>query len=345
MGRRDRWTATGGKAVRLAAVALVLGVVLAPAGAARAQGGVEVHVVGPGETLVFVAVAHDVALSDLASANGLDPAADIEPGHELVIPAWSGPAAASYTFHTVVAGDTVASIAAAYGVGIAEVIAANGIAEVEDLRIGLQLVIPLPEGSQPVAPVADDHESSASTAVLIAGVPTHRQQRSLSCEYAAVYIATSVFGAPIYEGDYYWSTPQSANPHYGFRGNIDGVWGNTDDYGIYAEALVPTLNAFGYVGEVSYGAEAAVLRGQLDLGRPVVVFLGYWGETGFYETDETGSYKLVAGYHSVVAYGYDEGGVYVSNPGQGTLEYYGWDWFLDAWSVMDGMALAVYPMA
>ena len=190
----------------------------------------------------------------------------------------------------------------------------------------------------------DTAGTSPGTGVIIGGVPAYKQARSLSCEYASVYIATSVFGDPIAEDEYIWSTPQADNPHFGYRGNIDGPWGITDDYGIYAEALVPLLEARGYVGEVSYGADAGYLEAQIDAGRPTLVWFATRGDTSFYEWDADGNrFKLVPYEHVAVVYGYDEGGVYISDPGPGEYRYYTWGWFLDAWAVLDGMSLAIYP--
>jgi hypothetical protein len=45
--------------------------------------------------------------------------------------------------------------------------------------------------------------------------------------------------------------------------------------------------------------------------------------------------------HVMVAYGYDDDGVYLSDPGSGTYVYYGWDTFMGLWNVLDGMALGV----
>lgn len=234
--------------------------------------------------------------------------------------------AAADEIHIVEPGETVAAIANTHGITLDTVITTNAIADVGNLRIGERLVIPDGEG------------------VVIPGVTPYQQQRSLSCEYASVYIATTVLGEPIFESDSIAATPLDPNPHRGFRGDIDGEWGNTDDYGVYAEALVPNLDQHGYAATVSYGADAAKLRAQIDAGRPTIVWLGYWGETGTYETDASGwSYKLVPGYHNVVVYGYDESGVYVANPGNGTLQTYGWESFLTMWSVLDGMALAISP--
>ncbi len=181
-------------------------------------------------------------------------------------------------------------------------------------------------------------------AVLIAGIPEYQQARSLSCEYASVQIATMSFGDPIWEEDSFAETGLADNPHFGFRGDIDGPWGITDDYGIYAEALVPHIQAHGYVAEVSYGADAEYLRSQINAGRPTIVWFATRGDTSFYETDANGNtYKLVPYEHVVVVYGYDEGGVYISDPGNGAYGYLSWSWFLDAWSVLDGMALSLYP--
>ncbi|MEA2594578.1 MAG: hypothetical protein QOF01_1047 [Thermomicrobiales bacterium] len=190
-----------------------------------------------------------------------------------------------------------------------------------------------------VVPEAGTEEDGGS-----GGFPTHYQEHNLSCEYAAIQIATTWFGAPIYEGDALAMVPSAVNPHDGYRGDIDGPWGGSDDYGIYAEPLVPLLNAYGYAGEVWYSADAGSLRAQLDAGHPTLVWIATQGETGFYEVDENGNpFKLVPWVHVVVAYSYDEGGVSVSDPGTGSLDYVSWDWLLNAWSVLDGMALSVYP--
>lgn len=236
-------------------------------------------------------------------------------------------------------GDTIADIAERYGVPTAELIAINGISDVDNVLIGQRLLVPMAGGQAAAVP-------ATVSGPIIPGIPAYQQARSLSCEYASVFIATSAFGNPIYEDDYLWSIPESDNPHYGYRGNIDGAWGNTDDYGIYAEALVPMLESRGYVGEVSYGADADYLQAQIDAGHPVIVWIATRGDTGFYETGADGaSFKLVPYEHVVVAYGYDDAGVYVSDPGFGGLEQLSWDWFLSAWNVMDGMSLAVYPAA
>ena len=53
-------------------------------------------------------------------------------------------------------------------------------------------------------------------------VPTYQQQRSLSCEFAALYIATGAFGNPISEYAFDPVVGVSPNPHLGYRGSITG---------------------------------------------------------------------------------------------------------------------------
>ncbi|CAA9549782.1 MAG: hypothetical protein AVDCRST_MAG73-2757, partial [uncultured Thermomicrobiales bacterium] len=155
--------------------------------------------------------------------------------------------------------------------------------------------------------------------------------------------ATAAYGAGIPESVFWDTTPLSANPHWGYRGNIDGWWGNTDDYGIYPEALAPTLNANGFAADVFYGlGDPAALTARLDAGVPTLVWLGFWGDTAV-TLDDAGVYTVAAGEHVVVAYGYDGDGVYVSDPASGTMKFFAWDHFLAMWNVLDGMSLGVAP--
>jgi uncharacterized protein YvpB len=176
-------------------------------------------------------------------------------------------------------------------------------------------------------------------------VPVYVQQRNLSCEYAALTIATGAWGNPVSEWAFDDLVGWSANPHWGFRGDITGWWGNTDDYGVYPEALVGPLADFGFAGEVLYGqGDASVLTDHLNAGKPVVVWLGLWGDQSFYAYADDGTpFKLTPGYHVVVAYGYDANGVYVSDPAKGDYGFYDWGTFMTDWNVLDDMALAVAP--
>ncbi len=192
--------------------------------------------------------------------------------------------------------------------------------------------------------------SSSATASLIDGaqtkvwIPTYAQQRNLSCEYAAMYIATSAFGEGISEYSFDSVVGWSPNPHIGYRGNILGVWGRTDDYGVYATPLSWALDSFGFRGEVFYaGGDSDSLTTRLDQGKPVVVWLALWGDESIRETLDGRTFTVTAGMHVMVAYGYDSSGVYLSDPGSGTYRFYSWGDFMGMWNVLDGMGLAVSP--
>lgn len=193
-----------------------------------------------------------------------------------------------------------------------------------------------PAGSGPVP------ASGASASIA---VPNYVQQRNLSCEYAALQIATGAFGPGVSEYSFDAVVGLDANPHYGYRGSITGWWGNTTDYGVYAEPLAAALPRFGFYGETFYGqGDSAALTSRLDAGLPTLVWLGFWGDTGFYETGADGNtFLLVPGAHVVVAYGYDAAGVYLSDPALGTNRFFEWSKFMAMWNVFDGMALAVSP--
>lgn len=180
-------------------------------------------------------------------------------------------------------------------------------------------------------------------AVVIPGAFGYQQERGLSCEYSALAIATGMLGDWVSEYEFESVTPLNANPHWGYRGDITGSWGNTDDYGIYSTALVAPLNAFGFQAEAWYG-DSNDLVAQLDLGRPTLVWVGVRGDAGtFDETTADGTrYQLTPFMHVVTLYGYDDAGVYASDPGNGQLKHWRWDAFEAMWDVMDGMALSIY---
>ena len=176
-------------------------------------------------------------------------------------------------------------------------------------------------------------------------VPTYAQQRTLSCEYASAVIGMATFGNWVSEWAFDEMVPLSANPHWGYRGNINGQWGNTTDYGIYAEPLVAPLHAFGFWSQTFYGqGDTSQLKAYLNDGMPVIVWLGLWGNQSFLEYAGDGTpYRLVPGMHAVVARGYDDGGVYISDPGKGAYDFYAWPDFMWMWNVLNGMSLGLGP--
>ncbi len=173
-------------------------------------------------------------------------------------------------------------------------------------------------------------------------VPTHQQKHSLSCEYASLQIATSALGNEIPEDDFIPVVGLDNNPHYGFRGNIDGgyIFG-TDDYGVYPEPLAEALPEFGFTGEVFYGG-TSTLKSHLRAGHPVVVWIDLRYNTSFTMMINGESVTMAPRSHVVVAYGYSDEGVLISDPDSSTRKrLIPWADFNVMWSSMDQMALAV----
>lgn len=187
--------------------------------------------------------------------------------------------------------------------------------------------------------------SDAGPTVSVGGIIFYKQERNLSCEYAALHIATAAWGNPISEYSFDDVVGWSDNPHWGYRGDITGPWGNTTDYGVYAEPLATALAQFGFNGDVFYAdGDASQLTSRLDAGVPTVVWIAERGDQSQYETTADGtSYMLMAFEHVVVAYGYSDAGVYLSDPASASSKFYSWDDFMSMWNLMDGMGLGVSP--
>ena len=81
---------------------------------------------------------------------------------------------------------------------------------------------------------------------------------------------------------------------------------------------------------------------KIDADVPVLVWLGLWGDQSIIDETDGVTYKVTAGMHAVVAYGYDDDGIWVSDPAVGSPRHYPWSDFVYMWSVLDGMSLAVY---
>lgn len=312
-----------------------------------------------GDTLASVAAEFGVDPDAILASSYVADPPNLQPGDVIIIPdpgqspedAAAEAAAREGTSPWVAAayyvedGDTIESIAGSFGVDVEALVAFNGLDNPDLLEVGQRLLIPA---------ALDDATGEPVDGVGVSGlnvansppqwVPAHKQERNLSCEYASAFIATSAFGNGIPEQVFIDEVPKSKNPHYGYRGNIDGAWGGYDDYGVYPEALVPVLNEWGFVGEVFYAeGDPTPLENHLDAGHAVIVWMALWGDTGVkYHDDDT--YTIFAGEHVMVAYAYDDRGVYLSDPAHGTYKFMDWDTFTYVWGTSDGMSLAVYPM-
>lgn len=355
----DAWRACLAGSLRFGRMAAPRRVVMASmaalillAGAATTSLAQQRYEVQPGDTLESISNEFGVDAEGIYRSSYMPNGWEVSPGQVIIIPdPGQSPAEAAEMAanlegtspwvkgaHWVVYGDTLDSISAEWGVPVDVLMSFNGIADPTALIPGDRLLIPWERED---APVVSSVSSGPTVSVPVANF---MQTRNLSCEFAATYAATTAFGPGVSEQTFINSTPVTLNPHYGYRGNIDGQWGNTEDYGVYAEALVPTLNEHGFAGEVMYTqGNIDPLVAQLDAGHPVVAWLGFWGDTREVKHDD-GTYSVFAGMHVVTVYGYDDGGVYTMDPARGTTRYFDWATFIELWSVVDGMGLAVYPL-
>ncbi|MGQ0849182.1 MAG: LysM peptidoglycan-binding domain-containing protein [Actinomycetota bacterium] len=158
--------------------------------------------VEPGDTLAEIAIALGVSTADLARANNLSNPDLIRPGQMLVIP---GEVAAG--IHVVSGGETLAHIAARYGVAVADLVSVNLLANPNLIMIGQQISIPVHHAGLPgAADVAPTHTVAAGeTLAYIAA----RHQISVA-DLAAVNGITDT--SVIYAGTVLRLTGPTASP-------------------------------------------------------------------------------------------------------------------------------------
>lgn len=111
-----------------------------------------VHVVRAGEHLTGIARRYGTTIAAIVVANQIKDASYLRVGQRLTIPT-TGPGAAAGTspaatvaaagqLHVVASGETLTSIARAYGTTITAIVRTNGIADPSYLRVGQRLTIP-----------------------------------------------------------------------------------------------------------------------------------------------------------------------------------------------------------
>ncbi|HEX5955975.1 MAG TPA: LysM peptidoglycan-binding domain-containing protein, partial [Solirubrobacterales bacterium] len=153
--------------------------------AAPAATASRVHTVRAGEHLTGIAKRYGVTIAAIASANRLADPSRIFAGQQLTIPGSGGaakpaapapkpaapaaapaaPEATAARAHTVRAGEHLTGIAKRYGVSIASIVSANGLADPSRIFAGQQLTIP---GGGATAPAASVPTMPESMAVLVA---------------------------------------------------------------------------------------------------------------------------------------------------------------------------------
>jgi len=182
------------------------------------------------------------------------------------------------------------------------------------------------------------------TTSQIENMPVFAQQHYLSCEYAATRAAVARWGIQISEAEFIKAIPTNANPHLGFRGNIDSAWGGTTNYGIYPEPIARYLETRGFNTKLLWAGIDSI-KEEVSLGRPVVAWIsgGLTYANPFTAQSEDKSFLLMPFEHTVTIYSYNEGGIYVADPGFGTYNYYSWSEFSRSWSYLGNMAISIWP--
>lgn len=237
----------------------------------------------------------------------------------------------NYELHLVLPGETLTSIAEQYGLFEAQLLAANWHAQ-NGVTVGMILKIP----------------PAQMNGVRLVGVPAVQAQWPVASELAAAALATTYWGSAVTVDELMAVIPASENPHEGFRGDYTGMWGSTDNYGVYSGPLAAALESFGFTAEAFYAdGDAAALTSRIDAGAPVVVWITYQlkPQERVVVENESGRYSLIAEQHAVLVYGYDETGVMVVDVSDGLYHRLPWDAFLASWSLFDGMSLAISPVA
>ncbi|MCY4539470.1 MAG: LysM peptidoglycan-binding domain-containing protein [Chloroflexi bacterium] len=99
-----------------------------------------VHVVQRGENLFRIALQYDLFANEVAKANGITDNDSIVVGQRLIIPLIQDLPDEPLT-HTALAGETIHSIATAYGKTVEELLSLNALAEDAEVYVGQRLVI------------------------------------------------------------------------------------------------------------------------------------------------------------------------------------------------------------
>ena len=206
------------------------------------------------------------------------------------------------------------------------------------LLLGVLMLLSLAGGSLGTAEAA-----GIPSSYYIRGVPLYSQIHNLSCEYAAAKMVTAYWGEMVPEWQFIANIPVRDNPHFGYRGNIDGGGGGLWDYGIYSEPIANYLDSLGFYTNAFYG-DAASLKAEVAAGHPVIVWvtIALQYTTPVRTVEDGWPVKLVPGEHAVVVTGYDSGGVYVNGPAQGIRARFDWASFLRSWGYFDNMALSIW---
>ena len=126
---------------RLILLSVVLALLVLAVSPAAAQPGVTTYTVRPGDSLTALAQRYGITIEELAVANNLTVTTRLLVGQQLVIPV-AAPQAGALTTYRVQRGDTLSSIAARFNTTVQNLVALNGIANINRVYVGQVLNVP-----------------------------------------------------------------------------------------------------------------------------------------------------------------------------------------------------------
>lgn len=212
-------------------------------------------------------------------------------------------------------------------------------AEVEALRSAVNGIVDHVHEDQDSGP-----EQLTASMPDTAHLTVERQQQShnLSCESSAASMVAQYHGVQLSEEEVLAALPYNANPHLGFRGNVDGPTGGTTDYGVYAGPILDVLtahglNAVGVTGGLE-GIKSAIAR-----GNPVIAWVTYncLPSTPLTELVNGQQVTLVPNQHVVVVTGFSSEGIWANDPWDGQEDFYAISDFARAMSYFGDMAIEI----
>ncbi len=265
--------------IRTGLFVLILALLIVPAAAQEVATSSETvtYIVQRGDTFFRIALRYGVSMDALAQANNIADPSRIKAGQTLIIPGLVQPddspevvnplIAATPITHTVQRGEILSQIAQKYGVSVADILAANNIANPDRILVGQALQIWTADSSVPVETI----DTSAATTTDTAAAPAE----SAPVEVAATAVPSLTH--VVAQGEYLsgiarrygvsWTTVAEAN-------------GITDPNQIYAgmQLIIPNgtdIAAAVASGDLGVLASAGIVEpgAKIGTGREIVVVL------------------------------------------------------------------------
>lgn len=193
------------------------------------------------------------------------------------------------------------------------------------------------------APSPDSTSLDRPPLALVLDVPVYKQQHSLGCESTAAAMAANYHHVDVSEQDILDALPRSENPHLGFRGNIDGPYGGTEDYGVYAGPIRQVLTRMGLDAQPLEGGLDEI-KAHLRQGKPVIAWVTYGLQAQTPQQvvmPDDRTVTLIPYEHAVLIVGYNRDGLWVNDPYAGTQDFYSEGDFIRSFAYLGNMALVV----